>query len=87
MSNEVLEASKDMDLTDRYREALRELIEAKIAGKQVVSVPEQEIPMVDIMTALRQSIESTKAKKKPMQRAKGEKSQAAQAKHKKQKTG
>jgi len=72
---------KDLDLTDRYREALREMIEAKIAGKEVVSVPEEEKPVVDIMTALRQSIEQTKAKKKPMERAKGEKP----AKQKKQK--
>src|SRR6185295_18768645 len=31
---------EEMDLTDRYRDALRELIEAKVAGKEVVSVPE-----------------------------------------------
>src|SRR3974390_249556 len=45
-----------LDLTDRYRDALRELIDSKIAGKQVVSVPEEAKPVVDIMTALRQSI-------------------------------
>ena len=76
---------KDLDLTDRYREALREMIEAKIAGKEVVSVPEEEKPVVDIMTALRQSIEQTKAKKKPMERAKGEKPAAVEAKPAKQK--
>src|SRR5881227_2369347 len=48
---------KEIDLTDRYRDALRELIEAKIAGKEVVSVPEEEKPVVDIMTALKQSID------------------------------
>ena len=69
-----------MDLTDRYRDALREMIEAKIAGKEVVSVPEEEKPVVDIMTALKQSIERTKAQKKPMEKAKGEKKQAAEAK-------
>jgi hypothetical protein len=40
------------------------------------------------MTALRQSIEQTKAKKKPMERAKGEKKEAVEstpAKQKKQK--
>ena len=87
---------KDMDLTDRYRDALREMIEAKIAGKEVVSVPEEEKPVVDIMTALKQSIERTKAQKKPMQKAKGEKKEigegvkkevgeAAPAKQRKQK--
>ena len=68
-----------MDLTDRYRDALRQMVEAKIAGKEVVSAPEEEKPVVDIMTALRQSIERTKAQKKPMEKAKGEK-QAAEAK-------
>src|SRR6266436_6671723 len=75
---------KEMDLTDRYRDALREMIEAKIAGKQVVSVPEEEKPVVDIMTALKESIERTKAQKKPMEKAKGEKKQAAEAKPTKQ---
>jgi DNA end-binding protein Ku len=81
---------KNLDLTDRYREALREMIEAKIAGKEVVSVPEEEKPIVDIMTALKQSIEQTKAKKKPMEKAKGEQKQAveaAPAKQRKQKVG
>jgi DNA end-binding protein Ku len=68
---------KEMDTTDRYRDALREMIEAKIAGREVVSAPEVEKPVVDIMTALKQSIEATKAKKKPMERAKGEKKPAA----------
>ena len=57
---------KEIDLTDHYRDALREMIEAKIAGREIVSAPEEEKPVVDIMTALRQSIEQTKAKKKPM---------------------
>jgi DNA end-binding protein Ku len=79
---------KDLDLTDRYRDALREMIEAKIAGKEVVSVPEEEKPVVDIMAALRQSIEQTKAKKKPMEKAKGVKKEVgetAPAKQKRQK--
>ena len=70
----------EMDLTDHYRDALREMVEAKIAGRQVVSVPEEEKPVVDIMTALKQSIERTKAQKKPMEKAKGEKKAAAEAK-------
>jgi DNA end-binding protein Ku len=68
---------KELDLTDHYRDALREMIDAKINGKQVVSVPEEEKPVVDIMTALKQSIEKTKAQKKPMEKAKGEKKEAA----------
>ena len=80
---------KDLDLTDRYRDALREIIEAKIAGREIVSAPEEEKPVVDIMTALKQSIEQAKAKKKPMERAKGDKQEAVEArpaKQKKQKT-
>jgi DNA end-binding protein Ku len=76
---------ESMDLKDTYRDALREMIEAKIAGKQIVSAPEEEKPVVDIMTALRQSIEKTKAQKKPMEKAKGAKKEAVEAKPAKQK--
>lgn len=68
---------KDIDLTDHYRDALREMIDAKVSGKQIVTVAEEEKPVVDIMTALKQSIEKTKAQKKPMEKAKGEKKEAA----------
>ena len=70
----------ELDLTDRYKDALRELIDAKVAGKEVVTVQEEEKPAVDIMTALKQSIERTKAQKKPMEKAKGEKKPAVEAK-------
>ena len=76
---------KEMDLTDRYRDALREMIEAKIAGKEVVQVAEEEKPVVDIMSALKQSIEQAKAKKKPMEKAKGEKKPVVEAKPAKEK--
>ena len=75
----------EVDVQDKYRDALRELIEAKVAGKQIVSVQEEEKPVVDIMTALRESIEKTKAQKKPMEKAKGAKKEAAEAKPAKQK--
>lgn len=77
-----------LDLKDRYRDALREMIDAKIAGREIVEVAEEEKPVVDIMTALKQSIERTKAQKKPMEKAKGEKKAPAatkSAKEKKQK--
>jgi DNA end-binding protein Ku len=76
---------KDLDLKDRYRDALREMIDAKIAGRQVVNVVEEEKPVVDVMTALRESIERTKAQKKPMEKAKGAKKEAAEAKPARQK--
>jgi DNA end-binding protein Ku len=62
-----------IDLTDRYHDALMAMIEAKIAGKEIVTVKEVEKPVVDIMTALRQSIEQAKLQKKPMEKAKGKK--------------
>jgi len=62
-----------LDLTDRYHDALRTIIEAKIAGKEIVTVEEEEKPVVDIMTALKQSIEQAKSQKKPMEKAKGKK--------------
>jgi DNA end-binding protein Ku len=67
---------QEIDLTDKYRDALRELIEAKIAGREIIVAQEEEKPVVDIMSALKQSIEQAKAKKKPMERAKGEKKEA-----------
>jgi len=53
---------KDLEFKDRYYDAVRELVEAKIAGKEVVKVSEEEdaAPMVDIMEALKQSIEMSK---------------------------
>ncbi|MFN0159444.1 MAG: Ku protein [Bacteroidota bacterium] len=66
-----------IDMTDKYADALREMIEAKIEGKQIVSVEEEEKPTVDIMTALKQSIEQAKSQKKPMEKAKGEKKAVA----------
>jgi DNA end-binding protein Ku len=62
-----------IDLTDRYHDALREVIEAKIAGKEIVTVAEEEQPVVEIMTALKQSIERAKTQKKPMEKATGKK--------------
>lgn len=58
-----------IDMKDHYYEALKGIIDAKIAGKEVVVVEEAEPEVVDIMTALKKSIEA--AKKKPMEKAKG----------------
>jgi DNA end-binding protein Ku len=56
-------------MKDNYTIELKKMIDAKIAGKEIVSVVEEEPEVVDIMTALKASIE--KAKKKPMEKAKG----------------
>lgn len=75
-----------IDITDKYADALREMIEAKIEGKQIVTVEEEEKPTVDIMTALKQSIEQAKSQKKPMEKATGAKKKAVEANGKAAKT-
>jgi DNA end-binding protein Ku len=59
----------DIEMKDHYTEELRKVINAKVEGKEIVTVSEEEPVVVDIMTALKASIEQ--AKKKPMQKAKG----------------
>lgn len=60
----------DIPMKDNYQDALRSMIQAKIDGKEIVTIAEEETPVVDIMTALKASIEKAK---KPMQKAKGAK--------------
>ena len=62
-----------IELNDRYHDALRDMIIAKIEGKEVVTVVEEEKPVVDIMSALKESIEQAKKQKKPMKKATGKK--------------
>jgi DNA end-binding protein Ku len=59
----------DIPMQDNYQGALREMIQAKIEGKEIVVMKEEDAPVVDIMSALKASIEQ--AKKKPMEKAKG----------------
>ncbi len=59
----------EIEMRDRYSEALREVIEAKIEGKEVAGFVEEEAPTVDIMTALKESIKQ--AQRKPMVKATG----------------
>lgn len=83
---ETMSASfSSLDLKDNYRDALREMIEAKIAGREVVTREEEEKPIIDIVAALKQSIERTKAQRKPMEKAKGDKKAPVEAKPGKQK--
>ncbi len=71
---------KDLVLEDKYNNALREVIDSKIEGKEVVMVKEEEPEVVDIMTALKQSIEDAKKTKKPMEKASGENEMEQEAK-------
>jgi len=61
----------EIKLQDTYKDAVKELIKAKIEGKEVVTMEEEEKPVVDIMTALKQSIENASKQKKPMKKATG----------------
>jgi len=53
------------DYQDEYKEGLRRIIDAKIAGEEVVAQEVQEPPkVVDLMEALRRSLNSVSAEKK-----------------------
>jgi DNA end-binding protein Ku len=53
------------DYKDEYKEGLRKIIDAKIAGEEIVAPEEQEPPkVVDLMEALRRSLDSVSGEKK-----------------------
>jgi DNA end-binding protein Ku len=53
------------DYKDEYKEGLRKIIDAKIAGEEIVAPDVQEPPkVVDLMEALRRSLNSVSAEKK-----------------------
>ena len=66
---QMVTAIGEIEMRDRYSEALKDIIEAKIAGKEVAGFVEEEQPTVDIMTALKESIKQ--AQRKPMVKATG----------------
>lgn len=74
----------DIEMKDHYTEALKEIIDAKVAGREVVMVAEEAPAVVDIMTALKASIDA--AKKKPMEKAKGESAKKAKVEKEQKKT-
>jgi DNA end-binding protein Ku len=60
------------ELTSEYRQNLRQMLEAKLAGEDIVrpEEPEKETPVVDLMDALRKSVAEVSEKKaKPAKRA------------------
>jgi DNA end-binding protein Ku len=58
----------DIDTVDHYHEALRKLIDSKIKGKKVTEFEKiEEIPRLDIMTALKKSLQAST--RKPMVKA------------------
>jgi DNA end-binding protein Ku len=53
------------DYKDEYREGLRQIIDAKIAGEEIIAPEVQEPPkVVDLMEALRRSLDSVSTEKK-----------------------
>jgi DNA end-binding protein Ku len=58
----------EIDMTDHYHEALKKLIDSKIKGKKTVEFePVEELPRLDIMSALRKSLQAST--RKPMVKA------------------
>ena len=55
------------ELQSDYRRDLRALLEAKLAGEEIATAPEPvaETPVVDLMDALRRSVEEAKQAKQP----------------------
>jgi DNA end-binding protein Ku len=67
--------------TDEYREALLDIVEKKVAGEEIEEVePVEPARVVDLMDALKQSVEATKketAKKKGARKTAGGRKKAA----------
>jgi DNA end-binding protein Ku len=57
----------DIDMIDQYHEALKKLIDSKIKGKKVVEFEVEEVPKLDIMSALKKSLQASN--RKPMVKA------------------
>jgi DNA end-binding protein Ku len=64
------DAFKPEEFRDEYREALLEIVEKKAAGEEIEVVPEPEpTKVVDLMEALKASVEATKKKAAPKKAA------------------
>jgi DNA end-binding protein Ku len=62
------------DYKDEYKEGLRKIIDAKIAGEEIVAPEVQEPPkVVDLMEALRRSLDSVSGDKKKAAKANSKK--------------
>ncbi len=65
---QMLTSFSDIDTVDHYHEALRKLIDSKIKGKKVAEFEKiEEMPRLDIMTALKKSLQAST--RKPMVKA------------------
>ncbi len=65
---QMITSFSDIDTVDHYHEALRKLIDSKIKGKKIAKFEEEEeLPRLDIMTALKKSLQASA--RKPMVKA------------------
>ena len=82
----------DLDLAeyrDEYKEELRRIIDAKVAGEEVVAMPVVEAPtnVVDLMAALRKSLDAVSTSKKATAKADLKEKKPAKAEGRKKKIG
>jgi len=54
-------------MADQYHQALKKLIDSKIKGKKVAEFEVEEVPRLDIMSALKKSLQASS--RKPMVKA------------------
>jgi DNA end-binding protein Ku len=86
LARQVIESlSGDFDVAELqsdYRRDLRALLEAKLAGEEIAApaVVEEEAPIVDLMEALRRSVEEAQGAKKPAAKRPASKKSAAKKK-------
>jgi len=62
-----------IEMKDKYQDALKNIIDSKIKGKEIVTYEEEDRPVIDIMSALKASIDNAKVLKRPMKKAGSEK--------------
>lgn len=73
----------EVELKDTYQEAVREMIHAKVEGKEVVTVAEDVRPVPDIMVAIRESIAQARESNSPKRNGKSKKPARKAARSKK----
>ena len=65
-------------LTSEYRQDLRKLLEAKLAGEPIAEPePVAEAPVIDLMEALKKSVAEAKGRKAPAKAAAAPRKRAA----------
>jgi DNA end-binding protein Ku len=70
------------ELESGYRQDLRQMLEAKLDGQEIKrpEPAEEETPVIDLMEALRQSVDEAQKQKKPAGRSKAKTSTGARKK-------